>query len=82
MQLIDDRETYDVANVSGGIQSTTLAHAIFNNDMPRPDCFIFADTGWERQSNRKSIPTINRIVGETASYKEEIPCLNLRLKKK
>ena len=64
MQIIDDQETYDVANVSGGIQSTTLAHAIFNNDMPRPDCFIFADTGWERQSSYETIEGLKILADE------------------
>ena len=64
MKVIDDRETYDVANVSGGIQSTTLAHAIFNNDMPRPDCFIFADTGWERQSSYETVEGLKILADE------------------
>lgn len=55
MQIIDGKETYDVANVSGGIQSTFMAHAIFNELLPRVDCMIFADTGWERESSYNTI---------------------------
>ena len=46
--IIDDRETYEIGNVSGGIQSTTLFWASIFGVLPRPDAFIFADTGWER----------------------------------
>lgn len=55
MEVIDGKETYDVVNVSGGVQSTTLFWAIVNELLPRPDLCIFADTGWERASTYETI---------------------------
>ena len=55
MQIIDNIETYDVLNASGGIQSTTLARLVEKGELPRPDCMIFADTGWERESSYNTI---------------------------
>ena len=55
MQVIDGVETYDVGNVSGGVQSTTMARACLAGLLPMPDCFIFADTGWERETSYQTI---------------------------
>ena len=64
MQIIDGKETFEVCNVSGGIQSTTMAHAIFNGVLPRPDCMIFADTQWERKSTYQTIEGLIKIAHE------------------
>lgn len=61
MNIIDGKETYDIANSSGGVQSTTMAHMIANGDMKRPDCFIFADTGWERACTYETIDSIEKL---------------------
>ena len=55
MQIINGIETYDIGNVSGGIQSSTMVHAVEKGDLPRPDAFIFADTGWERETTYQTI---------------------------
>lgn len=36
-------------NVGLGVQSTATALMCINGDLPKPDFFIFADTGWERE---------------------------------
>ena len=61
MQIIDNIETYDVLNVSGGIQSTTLFYAAIFGEIPRPDCAIFADTGWERKSTYQTLDRLKEI---------------------
>ena len=42
-------------NVGLGKQSTATALMCINGDLPRPDCFIFADTGWERQGTYENL---------------------------
>lgn len=48
---IHDFEKYhaNALNVGLGIQSTAAGLMCINKDLPRPTCFIFADTQWERQ---------------------------------
>lgn len=36
-----------VLSLGAGVQSTTLALMAANEELPMPDCAIFADTGWE-----------------------------------
>jgi hypothetical protein len=36
-----------VLSLGAGVQSTTLALMAARNEIPAPDCAIFADTGWE-----------------------------------
>jgi len=36
-----------VVSFGGGVQSTALALMVLNGDMPRPDAFVYADTGDE-----------------------------------
>ena len=64
MEVIDGVETYDATNVSGGVQSTTMAHMIINGDLPRPDCLIFADTGWERETSYQTIEGLKVLADE------------------
>ena len=42
-------------NVGLGKQSTATALMCINGDLPRPSCFIFADTGWERQGTYENL---------------------------
>ena len=47
-----------VANLSGGIQSTTIFHLMKTGKLPLADCGIFADTGWDRPSTYRTIESI------------------------
>ena len=38
-----------VLSLGAGVQSSTLALMAARDELPRPDCAIFADTGWEPQ---------------------------------
>ena len=58
MNIVDGTPTYDVMNASGGVQSTTMFRMVQKGDLPRPDCAIFADTGWERQSSYQMIQSL------------------------
>ena len=42
-----------------GRQSTAMALMACNGDLPKPDCFIFANPQWERQ---KSYETLDRLI--------------------
>lgn len=64
MQIIDGVKVYDIGNVSGGVQSTTMARAALAGLLPMPDCFIFADTGWERATSYQTIHELKAIVEE------------------
>ena len=44
-----------VPNIGLGRQSTAMALMIINGDLPRPDCFLFADTGWEREGTYENL---------------------------
>ena len=68
MQLINNVRTYEIANISGGIQSTTMFWAVIHGILPRPDACIFADTGWERESTLK---TMRELI--TVAEREELP---------
>ena len=61
MQIINDKETYDIGNTSGGIQSTAMFWAAILGILPRPDAFIFADTGWERSSSYQTIQELIKV---------------------
>ena len=53
-----------ILSFGGGIQSTALGLRFINDDIdyPRPDTFIFADTGWERESTYKHVANFSKIV--------------------
>ncbi len=36
-----------VLNLGAGVQSTCMVYMTMTGDLPKPDCAIFADTGWE-----------------------------------
>lgn len=53
-----------VLSFGGGIQSTALGLKFLNKDtdVPPPDAFIFADTGWERESTYQHVAEFSKIV--------------------
>ena len=53
-----------IVNISGGMQSTTLAALIFAEILEPVDCFIFADTGWERESTLHNIEKLKAMAAD------------------
>ena len=51
-------------NVGLGIQSTAAALMCINGDLPRPDAFIFADTGWERQGTYENFKLLKPLADD------------------
>ena len=51
----DDRPTYNIINVSGGLQSTAMTLLSLLGVIDRADAGIFADTGWEREATLANI---------------------------
>ncbi len=39
--------TYNILNLGAGVQSSTILLMMCRGMLPKPDCAIFADTGWE-----------------------------------
>ena len=48
-------------NVGLGVQSTATALMCINGDLPKPDFFIFADTGWEREGTYENLQRLKPI---------------------
>ena len=46
---------YNILSLGGGLQSTTLLLISLHDVIEKPDCAIFADTGWERESTYKNV---------------------------
>ena len=61
MANYEDRPHYDIINVSGGVQSTTMFHLVIAGILPKPDCAIFANTGWERESSYDTIEGLHHL---------------------
>ena len=51
----------NLLNVGLGIQSTAAALMCIHGDLPRPDAFIFADTGWEREGTYENLKLLKPI---------------------
>lgn len=51
---------YNIGNISGGLQSTTMSWASFKGLIPPFDLLIFADTGWERESTYRTIESVEK----------------------
>ena len=49
-------------NVGLGVQSTATALMCINGDLPRPDAFLFADTGWEREGTYDNLERLKPLV--------------------
>jgi len=41
------KKTLVVISLGAGVQSSTMALMAANGELPKPDCAIFADTGYE-----------------------------------
>ena len=54
----------NILNVGLGIQSTAAALMCINGDLPRPDAFIFADTGWEREGTYDNFKLLKPIADD------------------
>jgi hypothetical protein len=52
-----------VLNVSGGVQSSTLAYMAVEGDGPLPDVAVFADTRWEYQRTYAQVEYVEDLLG-------------------
>lgn len=50
-----DQHHAHILNLGLGVQSTATALMCINGDLPRPDAFITADTGWEREGTYENL---------------------------
>ena len=48
-------EHYNIISLGGGLQSTTMLLCSLHGVIEKPDCAVFADTGWERDSTYKNV---------------------------
>lgn len=76
-----------VMNVGLGVQSTCMALMSIYDDLPRPDAFIFADTGWERDGTYENLQrlaplaqqaNIPFVIAGTADIKENNIALEIK----
>lgn len=51
-----------VLNLGAGVQSTTVALMSVQGELPRIDCAIFADTGWEPQAVYEHLDRLTQIL--------------------
>jgi 3'-phosphoadenosine 5'-phosphosulfate sulfotransferase (PAPS reductase)/FAD synthetase len=45
--MTDRKKTLTVISLGAGVQSSTMALMAAKGELPKPDCAIFADTGYE-----------------------------------
>ena len=68
----------NILNVGLGIQSTMAALGAINRDLPRPDAFIFADTGWEREGTYKNLEILKPMAEEAGIPFHVVTAGNIR----
>ena len=65
-------------NVGLGIQSTAAALMCVNGDLPRPNAFIFADTGWEREGTYENLERLKPIAEDASIPFHVVSAGNIR----
>ena len=65
-------------NVGLGVQSTATALMCMNGDLPKPDCFIFADTQWEREGSYENYERLSPMADEAGIPFHVIKTKNIR----
>lgn len=65
-------------NVGLGIQSTAAALMCINDDLPRPNAFIFADPGWEREGTYENLERLMPLAHEAGIPFHVVSAGNIR----
>ena len=62
--MIDEnrKKALVVISLGAGVQSSTMALMAASGELPRPDCAIFADTGYEPKSVMRYLEFLKKVL--------------------